>query len=875
MLWLSLTFQHVFALVPKQKIFPGDLQKAAFFGWNSLHSGNLLFVSDPEHKTTDVNRGCNIGYGAMHIYKQSGVNWTLSQSLLPDYNTSFENKLGRKFSYKNNILVLSAEREDYSATVTRSGAFYAYSRPNESSNFTRIAKVFAPSPIDGGEFTGAGVATNGSKIVVYNSAQSLLNLYNVTGSSVSYAGALNIGNAAGEIQGITDNNIVVIQNGNAVRLFRIDGNSFTEISGSSIIPASSSETLAGLASVNGNSIVFSAATNFSSGNSSAYIRVVKLGYNTVESVYDIRFPLGLTYKVDTSAVIDQNPYIVDLYIKENSAIALSVSKGYQATTRTRVVLLNYIDGQYRQTDILESPSEYDNVMSVWGSSVALSGSQIFIGDFTDRTNFDSGTTPCNRKNASGAVYVYDLNVPVTNGANGSRISSNVFPELGDETGSQVAINGNYALVSHPGSDNADVNAGAVSLLKKINGQWYFEKKFYSVISDVNEYYGSSVALSSNFAAIGAKGINNNKGIVHTYQILSSSGVKIEDAPYTFVSAPDEVVDNLFGDVVATDGNYLAVSATGDDSQGSQSGAVYIFNWNGSYWNFIQKILPASLGSYQGFGASLSLKGDYLAIGAAGDDNANGTDAGAVYIYKLNSGSFSYSQKLIPANFGLSQNFGQHVSIGADYLAVSHKKFSTNQGFVTLFKRTNQTWTSEQVLIESTAGASFGDDVAIDGTRLLVGSPSEGKVYRYERYSNWTKTGAFSVGGVVNYNSIDVAINGDNVILGDVTNNGVAGEAYLMYFYQIGGAREAIEDESIFSEMHSSAGVYPNPASENIVSVFGMEDVFKVEAYSSSGILAGELPFKNGQVDISLLKTGLYILNIHNSNGIKVFKLSVQ
>ncbi len=874
MLWLSFTFQDVFALVPKQKIYPGDLQKAAFFGWNSLHSGNSLFVSDPEHKTTNVSRGCNIGYGAMHIYKQNGANWTLSQSLLPDYNTSFENKLGRKFSYKNNILVLSAEREDYSATVTRSGAFYVYSRPNESSNFTRIAKVFAPSPINSGEFTGAGVATNGSKIVVYNSAQSLLNLYNVSGSSVSYATALNIGNAAGEIQGITDNNIVVIQNGNAVRLFRIDGNLFTEINSSSLIPTGT-QVLAGLAFVNGNSIVFSAATNFSSGTSSAYIRVAKLGYNAVESVSDIRFPLGLTYRIDTSAVIDQNPYIEDLYIKENSSIAISVSKGYQATTRTRVVLLNYIDGQYRQTDILESPSEYDNIMSSWGSSVALSGSQIFIGDFTDRTNFDSGTTPCDRKNASGAVYVYDLNAPVVNGSNGSRISANVFPELGDETGSKVAIHGNYALVSHPGSDDADVNAGAVSLLKKINGQWYFEKKFYSAISDVNEYYGSSVALSSNFAAIGAKGINNNKGIVHTYQILSSSGVKIEDAPYIFVSAPDEVANNYFGDVVATDGNYLAVSATGDDSQGSESGAVYIFNWNGSYWNFIQKILPASFSSYQGFGASLSLKGDYLAIGAQGDDNANGTDAGAVYIYKLNSGSFYYSQKLIPASFGLNQIFGQYVSMGADYLAVSHKKFSTNQSYVTIFKRTNQTWASEQVLNESTAGLSFGDDVALDGTRLLVGSPLEGKVYRYERYSNWTKTGAFSVGGVVNYNSIDVAINGDNVILGDVTNNGTAGEAYIMYFYQIGGAREGVEEESIFSEMHLSAGVYPNPVSGNVISVFGMEDVYKVEAYSSSGIFAGELPLKNGQVDITSLKTGLYILNIHNPNGIKVFKLSVQ
>jgi hypothetical protein len=869
-LWLSIALQSL-ALAPKQRIFPSELKKTGTFATETHFADNTLFVSDPEYKTPSAQRGCNIGYGSLAIYKQISGSWSRNQLLLPDYGTSNETKFGRNFSYKNNILVVSSERENHDPTgALNAGAIYVFKRDAESNQFYRIAKLFAPSP-GFGAFRGAnGVVTNGTKIVVYDTTQSTLYLYNISGSTVTTDFTLNIGMSAGFIKGITDNNIVVIQNKNAVRLFKINGSSLSEIYAPQI-PCTGIVSLWEKTAVNGNTIVFETVNVFSSGSRYAGIRIVKLGTSAVESISDIGFPLDLAYNTSASPLLD-------ISVRENSAIAVSFTHGFTSSYAQRVALLYYIDGKYRQTDILEAPVvEYGSVVQNWGASLAMSPTQLFAGDNYDRTIYIgvTGSDQCDSQNGHGVLHVYDLRNMVNSGTGGSRIFTSLFHEQNDGTGGSVATNDIYALVSNRFSDDVNLNAGAVTLLKKRSNVWEFEKKLYDIAGTNGDNFGQSVAMGSNFAVIGASGRSGSRGAVFVYQLLSPTGVAIEDATSMFIGSPDDVEFNYFGTEVATDGNFVAVSAPGDNTQGYASGAVYIFNWNGSFWNYVQKIISPVVSAEQHFGCAISLKGNFLVIGARDDDNAKGTNAGAAYVYVLSGTTFGFSQKLLPPNSGNSQNFGKKLSLAADNLIIA----STSGTISNLhpYRRSVNTWNPESVLTLN-ASALYGPAIAADGSRFIASGVETGKVYRYDRNSFWQKSGTLALSNLGFFTYLSVALNGDNALIGDDASNGaVSGKAYAMNFGSIGGARlfeNPLEAET--APVAEETEIYPNPVIKGgIVRLMNYVDIQKVNAYTTTGICVGELAVQKDEIDLSSLESGMYLIHILDNSETKVVKITVE
>ena len=96
----------------------------------------------------------------------------------------------------------------------------------------------------------------------------------------------------------------------------------------------------------------------------------------------------------------------------------------------------------------------------------------------------------------------------------------------------------------------------------------------------------------------------------------------------------------FGQAVAIEGDWLAVGAPGDDGHsGANTGAVYIFKKHPIGWVVNQRIYDTyagftSLESGDKFGSSLALSGDRLVVGAPGDDGHSGANSGAAYVFKL-------------------------------------------------------------------------------------------------------------------------------------------------------------------------------------------------------------------------------------------------
>jgi hypothetical protein len=123
----------------------------------------------------------------------------------------------------------------------------------------------------------------------------------------------------------------------------------------------------------------------------------------------------------------------------------------------------------------------------------------------------------------------------------------------------------------------------------------------------------------------------------------------------YIKASNTGSGDTFGVSISVSGDILAVGAQGEDSsakgvngnQGNNAaanaGAVYTFIRSGTAWSQKAYIKASNTDSTDGFGDSVSLSGETLAVGASGEastatgvngNQANNTAArsGAVYIF---------------------------------------------------------------------------------------------------------------------------------------------------------------------------------------------------------------------------------------------------
>jgi len=94
----------------------------------------------------------------------------------------------------------------------------------------------------------------------------------------------------------------------------------------------------------------------------------------------------------------------------------------------------------------------------------------------------------------------------------------------------------------------------------------------------------------------------------------------------------------FGHSVSMDGDYVAVGCPGDDDHFSASGAAYVFHRNeggANNWGEVKKVISSDGAGWDEFGHSVSIDGDEIVAGAPMDDD-NGLQSGSVYLYELSA-----------------------------------------------------------------------------------------------------------------------------------------------------------------------------------------------------------------------------------------------
>jgi hypothetical protein len=348
----------------------------------------------------------------------------------------------------------------------------------------------------------------------------------------------------------------------------------------------------------------------------------------------------------------------------------------------------------------------------FGFSVAISGTTALVGVvYADENGTDSG---------SAYIFVHD-------GTNWTK-QALLLPgdgETNDQFGWSVALSGDTALIGANGEDELASGAGAAYVFVRSGTSWSQQVKLMAGDGAAGDYFGSSVAVDTDTALVGATG-DDDKGsnAGSAYVFVRSATTWSQQAK---LLADDGAAGDQFGTSVSLSADTVAIGANQDDDQETDSGSVHVFLRSGTTWTSEAKLLAGDIVSYGKFGTSVSIDGDTLLVGASGNDGQV-TDSGAAYVFFRNSGSWTQQAKLQASDGAIYDRFGYSVSLDNDTAligAYNNDTQASNAGAAYVFLRSGTSWSQQAKLLDSNgiAGDGLGLSVALSGDRAVVSSPA--------------------------------------------------------------------------------------------------------------------------------------------------------
>jgi hypothetical protein len=187
--------------------------------------------------------------------------------------------------------------------------------------------------------------------------------------------------------------------------------------------------------------------------------------------------------------------------------------------------------------------------------------------------------------------------------------------------------------------------------------------------------------------------------------------------------------------VSISGDYAIVGAYMEDHDLTggkfldKAGAAYILKNNSGTWTLVQKLVATDRAEDDQFGYSVAISGDYAIVGAPRKTVKVGFDlesyAGAAYIFKNTSGTWSQLSKLVSKEPNFADEFGYSVAISEDYAIVGAPYDDVPSAQI--YKRDSTKWFFEQTITSGVTGNGdrFGWSVGVSGNFVIVGEPFDG------------------------------------------------------------------------------------------------------------------------------------------------------
>ncbi len=212
-----------------------------------------------------------------------------------------------------------------------------------------------------------------------------------------------------------------------------------------------------------------------------------------------------------------------------------------------------------------------------------------------------------------------------------------------------------------------------------------------------------------------------------------------------------------------------------------------------------------------FGQALALKGSDIVIGSSGNDDL-GQNSGAAFVYADKNGTIEGPSVLIPSDGTHSSFFGNAVAIDGDRIVVGAKGTAQNgpwTGSAYVFERSGGVWSEQAKLIAAsqTSFDLFGHSVAISGDTILVGARWKGlgikhlagTVFVFERLPNGRYARSRLVGEAVgDMFGESLAIDGDTIAIGAWSADAHGLNAGAVHIYERQGS-EWVQEARLCAE----------------------------------------------------------------------------
>jgi len=363
----------------------------------------------------------------------------------------------------------------------------------------------------------------------------------------------------------------------------------------------------------------------------------------------------------------------------------------------------------------------------FGRSVSISGDTAVIGAAWDVGVDKPGSAYVFRYDGTG--WVEEAKLLAFDGAEN------------DFFGGSVSISGDTAVIGAWGDDDNGTYSGSAYVFRYDGTGWVEEAKLLPSDGAADDWFGSSVSICGDTAVIGAHGDDDNgfrSGSAYVFRRYGMSWV--EQAK--LLLSEGEAGDN-FGLPVSISGDSAVIGAYGDDDNGYCSGSAYVFRYDGTGWAEEAKLLPSDGAAYEYFGHSVSICGDSAVIGAYGDDD-NGTYSGSVYVFRYDGTGWVEEAKLLPSDGAGYDFFGTSVSIFRDTVIIGAEGDHENavySGSAYVFRYDDTGWVEEAKLLASDGAGYdfFGTSVSISGDTVVIGADGDddngsesGSAYIFER-----------------------------------------------------------------------------------------------------------------------------------------------
>lgn len=292
----------------------------------------------------------------------------------------------------------------------------------------------------------------------------------------------------------------------------------------------------------------------------------------------------------------------------------------------------------------------------------------------------------------------------------------------DRFGAAVDMDGVTAVI---GAYSAGTNGAAYVFRYDANeAAWIEEAILHAEDGESSDWFGGDVAISGDLVIVGAERDDDNGGNAGSaYVFRHSEGNWLQEAK---LLPDDGEAGDFFGAASALDGNRAMIAAPFNDDSGSSSGSVYVFEFDGESWVQTAKLTAADGRAGDRFGGEISLQRDTAAIGAVGDDDSSGS--GAVYIYHYDGAQWRQEIELHGPH-GRSAGFGYSVDLSSDWLAVGTLAGTSERGIDSahLFERVGDSWRQRFAWTpaDPSTGESSGMSVAVWDGVILAGAHNWG------------------------------------------------------------------------------------------------------------------------------------------------------